>query len=100
MISLKEQKTEIGKVCLSHHVKTLYTSAPSASEAVVDESELSLIVAFDPMNEELYADNYFDLKFSLQDLLGLPVELVEETSMDPVTRSRGEALRKKQLFTH
>jgi predicted nucleotidyltransferase len=41
------------------------------------ESDIDLIVDFSPMDLSLYAENYYNLKFSLQKLLGRQVDLLE-----------------------
>ena len=45
------------------------------------ESDVDLLVEFDPMDVLNYADNYYDLKFSLQDILKRPVDLLEEKAI-------------------
>ena len=45
------------------------------------ESDVDLIVAFRNMPVEEYADNYFDFKFSLQDILQRPVDLLEQQAI-------------------
>ena len=44
-------------------------------------SDIDLIVDFDPIDVVNYADNYFDLKFSLQDILHRPIDLLEEKAL-------------------
>lgn len=40
-----------------------------------------MIVDFAQMPVNDYADNYFDLKFSLEDIFKRPVDLIEETAV-------------------
>jgi predicted nucleotidyltransferase len=42
---------------------------------------VDLIVKFHNIPVEDYADNYFDLKFSLQDMFKRPVDLLEEQAI-------------------
>jgi len=44
-------------------------------------SDVDLIVDFEPIDVVSYADNYFDLKFSLQDILKRSVDLLEEQAI-------------------
>jgi uncharacterized protein len=41
------------------------------------ESDIDLMVDFLNIEVEDYADNYFDFKFSLQDILKRPIDLLE-----------------------
>ncbi len=45
------------------------------------ESDIDLIVDFANIPVEDYADNYFDFKFSLQELLKKPIDLLEEKAI-------------------
>ena len=42
---------------------------------------IDFIVDFEPIEVGSYADNYFDLKFSLQDILQKPIDLLEERAL-------------------
>jgi predicted nucleotidyltransferase len=46
-----------------------------------DSSDIDLIVDFDPIDVNQYADNYFDFKFSLEDIFQTPVDLLEEQAI-------------------
>jgi len=41
-------------------------------------SDIDLIVDFKDVDVNDYADNYFDLKFSLQNIFNRPIDLLEE----------------------
>ncbi|MEI9810450.1 MAG: nucleotidyltransferase domain-containing protein [Bacteroidota bacterium] len=45
------------------------------------DSDIDLIVNFEPIDVSLYADNYFDFKFSLQTVLNRPIDLLEEKAI-------------------
>lgn len=45
------------------------------------ESNIDLIVDFSNITVEEYADNYFDFKFSLQDIFKRPIDLLEEKAI-------------------
>jgi predicted nucleotidyltransferase len=42
-----------------------------------DQSDLDLIVDFKRMPLKIYSDNYYDFKFSLEDMFNRPVDLLE-----------------------
>ena len=44
-------------------------------------SDIDFIVDFEPVDVLQYADNYYDLKFSLENILHRPVDLLEEKAM-------------------
>jgi predicted nucleotidyltransferase len=46
-----------------------------------DESDVDFLVRFKAIDLLKYADNYFDLKFSLEALLNRPVDLLEEQAL-------------------
>lgn len=72
---------EIIKLCKSHKVKSLYAFGSVLTEAFNSESDIDLIVDFANIEVEDYADNYFDFKFSLQDVLNRPIDLLEEKAI-------------------
>src|SRR3970040_1621653 len=72
---------EIIKLCKSHKVKSLYAFGSVLTDEFNSESDIDLIVDFANIKVEDYADNYFDFKFSLQDVLKRPVDLLEEQAI-------------------
>ncbi|MCO5236199.1 MAG: nucleotidyltransferase domain-containing protein [Chitinophagaceae bacterium] len=77
MIRLAAYTDEISKLCESHKVRSLYAFGSVLTDKFNKDSDIDLIVDFADINLEDYADNYFDFKFSLQDLLKRPVDLLE-----------------------
>ena len=68
----------ISKLCESHKVKSLYAFGSVLTDKFDIESDIDLIVDFEPLDILDYADNYFDLKFALQDALKRPIDLLED----------------------
>ena len=64
-----------------YNVKTLYAFGSAVSNQLTDQSDVDFIVDFDAIDLKNYADNYFNLKFSLQDILKRPVDLLEEKAI-------------------
>jgi predicted nucleotidyltransferase len=82
MDRLYQYLPEITRLCRRHKVKTLYAFGSVLTEKFNNRSDVDLIVKFhDIIPVEDYADNYFDFKFSLQDMLKRPVDLLEEQAM-------------------
>jgi len=56
----------ITKLCKTHKVKSLYAFGSILNDNFNPDSDIDLIVDFASIAIEDYADNYFNLKFSLQ----------------------------------
>ena len=72
---------DIRKLCSDHKVRELYAFGSVLTSKFTNESDVDLVVDFDPIDILLYADNYFDFKFSLQNILKRPVDLLEEKAI-------------------
>ncbi len=81
MKRLETYAPEIIQLCKYHKVKSLYAFGSILTDSFDKESDIDLIVDFSNLPLEDYADNYFDFKFSLQDLLKRPVDLLEEKAI-------------------
>jgi predicted nucleotidyltransferase len=62
-------------------VKTLYAFGSILTDRFSNNSDVDLIVAFNDMPVENYVDNYFDFKFSLQDIFDRSIDLLEEQAI-------------------
>ena len=71
----------INTLCKSHTVKSLYAFGSVLTDKFNDQSDIDLIVNFGDVQLLDYADNYFDLKFSLEDALKRSVDLLEEKAI-------------------
>lgn len=81
MNRLKAYTSDIIKLCETHKVKSLYAFGSVLTDNFNEESDIDLIVDFSNIAVEDYADNYFDFKFSLQDILKRPIDLLEERAI-------------------
>lgn len=79
--NLQSFKPKITKLCKLHRVKSLYAFGSILTEDFKPESDIDLIVEFKDIDLEDYADNYFDFKFSLQDVLKRPIDLLEDKAI-------------------
>ena len=77
MSILSTYKQQIDELCSRHKVKSLYAFGSVLSSEFNAESDIDLIVEFNNINVAEYADNYFDLKFSLQHILNRSIDLIE-----------------------
>ena len=74
-------KKQINELCVSHKVKSLYAFGSVLTDDFNSNSDIDLIVDFKEIDVVDYADNYFDLKFSLQDIFNRSVDLLEEQAL-------------------
>ena len=81
MNRLQTYTPDIIKLCETHKVKSLYAFGSILTDNFNKESDIDLIVDFSNIDVEDYADNYFDFKFSLQDILKRPIDLLEEKAI-------------------
>lgn len=78
---LEKHAAEINALCENHQVKQLYAFGSILNNEFNEESDIDLLVNFENIKLELYANNYFDFKFSLEDLFSREVDLVEERTI-------------------
>ena len=81
MRELEQYTNDISKLCATHKVKTLYAFGSILTDKFNGNSDIDFIVDFDPIDLTIYADNYYDLKFSLQDILHRNIDLLEEKAI-------------------
>lgn len=71
----------IAQLCKKHNVEKLYVFGSILTKSFNENSDIDFIVKFNNLELSKYADNYFDFKFSLEDLLKREVDLLEEKSI-------------------
>lgn len=81
MNTLEAYIKDIEKLCKEHKVKSLYAFGSVLTNNFNEHSDIDLVVDFANVELEDYADNYFDFKFSLQDILQKPIDLLEEKAI-------------------
>jgi predicted nucleotidyltransferase len=69
------------ELCRQYNVKTLYAFGSVLTAQFNAGSDVDLIVDFKDIPVESYADNYFDFKFSIEDVLHRPIDLLEEKAI-------------------
>ena len=72
---------DINKLCYNHSVKTLYVFGSVLTNSLNSESDIDFLVEFLPINSKEYADNYYDLKYSLERVLNRKIDLLEKTAI-------------------
>ena len=88
---------DIQKLCEQYKVRRLYAFGSVLTDRFKQDSDVDLIVDFEPLEVRQYADYYFNFKFALEDTLQRPIDLLEEKSIrNPYLRQAIE--NKRQLI--
>ncbi len=72
---------KITKLCNKYNVLRLYVFGSAISGKFKKNSDIDFLVTFDSVELNDYADNYFDFKFSLEDLFNRKIDLLEEKAI-------------------
>jgi predicted nucleotidyltransferase len=72
---------DIKRLCRENTVKNLYVFGSVLTEDFKDTSDIDMIVEIDSNDPLDYADKYFNLKFSLQDIFNREVDLLENKAI-------------------
>ena len=91
---LEKHKHEIVRLCQKHKVARLYAFGSVIRDDFSISSDVDLVVSFADAELALYADNYYDFKFSLERLFERNVDLLEEQAIRN-SRLRAEIDRTK-----
>ncbi len=78
---IENNMQKIIALCQKHKVRKLFAFGSVLTKRFNDESDVDLLVAFDKPEIKDYFDNYFDFKYSLEELLGRKVDLLEEQTL-------------------
>lgn len=78
---LENYNTEIKNLCKIHKVKSLYAFGSVLTEKFNKQSDVDLIVDFQQIDVLEYGDNYYNLKFSLEEILKRNVDLLEQKAI-------------------
>ncbi|MDR3094082.1 MAG: nucleotidyltransferase domain-containing protein [Bacteroidales bacterium] len=78
---LDNYKSHLVILCKQNRVKALYVFGSVLTDRFSDNSDIDMVVDIDSSNPLEYADNYFNLKFALQDLFKRPVDLLENKAI-------------------
>ncbi len=74
-------KPRIKTLCIENKVKNLFVFGSVLTSNFNENSDIDFIVDIDSSDPLDYADHYFALKFSLEDLLNRPIDLLENKAI-------------------
>ncbi|GHV50876.1 nucleotidyltransferase [Bacteroidia bacterium] len=78
---LDNYKNNLTELCLQNKVKSLYVFGSVLTNRFSDSSDIDLVVDIDEPDPLDYAENYFNLKFALEDLLERQIDLLENKAI-------------------
>lgn len=78
---IKKNLKAINALCKKHKVCRMFVFGSILTNRFNDESDVDLLVDFNKSEVEDYFNNFFNLKYALQNLLGRNVDLVEEQTI-------------------
>jgi len=81
MILIDKHKDKLRELCKAYSVSRLYVFGSILSGRFTKESDIDLIVSFDKIQLEYYVDNYYDFKYSLEQLFKRKIDLLEEKAI-------------------
>ena len=78
---LDDYINDIKKLCIKHKVKHLYVFGSVLNNKFSVESDIDLLVEINSSDPIDYAENYFSLKFELEELLNRSIDLLEDRAL-------------------
>jgi predicted nucleotidyltransferase len=100
MLEIQKYSTEISRLCREHKVHKLYAFGSVLTHQFNEKSDIDLIVDFEPLDLLQYADNYYDLKFSLEDVFHRSVDLIEEKAINNPYFQRAVNDKRQLVYEH
>ncbi|MDN3722783.1 nucleotidyltransferase domain-containing protein [Aequorivita sp. SDUM287046] len=78
---IEKYREKIIGLCEKHKVVSLFVFGSVTKSSFNQNSDIDFLVDFSKIDLDNYADNYFDLKFSLETLLNRKVDLIERKAL-------------------
>jgi predicted nucleotidyltransferase len=92
---LENNIDKIKALCAKHKVKRLFAFGSILTNRFKNESDIDFVVDFAGVELYDYADNYFDFKFSLENLFKRNVDLLEDKAINnPYLRQSIDSTKK------
>lgn len=85
---------KIVALCKKYKVNKLFVFGSILTDRFNEDSDVDLVVSFNKAEISDYFDNYFDFKYSLEELFGRDVDLLEEqTIKNPYLKKNVDATK-------
>ena len=72
---------QIKELCKKHKVKNLFVFGSVLTKNFTNNSDIDLIIDININDPIDYAENYFNFKFKLEDLLNRKIDLLEQKAL-------------------
>ncbi len=95
---IENHNKDILNLCKTHKVKSLYAFGSVLTDKFNSESDIDLIVDFEQLDVLDYGDNYYNLKFSLENIFKRSVDLLEEKALKNPYFIKAVNQRKKLIY--
>lgn len=79
---VEQNIVKLKELCKTHKVYRLFVFGSVLTEKFDQDSDIDFIVDFESQTPIEYTDNYFDFKFSLEQLFGRKIDLLENQSIN------------------
>lgn len=78
---IMEHAVEIQRLCERYGVEKLYVFGSVVGESFHAHSDVDILVSFMDSTAEVYSENYFQLHYALEALLGRKIDLLTENAL-------------------
>ena len=78
---IKKNYRELKRICEAFNVKKLFTFGSLVTGNFRPDSDIDFLVDFNNLDPEKYTDNYFELKFALENLFHRKIDLLETKAL-------------------
>jgi predicted nucleotidyltransferase len=73
---------QLNAACEKSQVKELFVFGSVLTEKFSPKSDIDFLVDFEELSPLDYADNYFNLKFTLEEIFGRKIDLLEAKALN------------------
>jgi len=95
---IDSNKDQLITLCKKHKVNTLFAFGSVLTNKFDHNSDIDLIVDFQEVDLYEYADNYFDLKHSLEQIFKREVDLLEAKAINNPFLKKSIEAKKKLIY--
>lgn len=78
---IETKLSDIIDLCKKYKVKTMYLFGSVCSDKFNNESDVDILITFQELSIDEYTENYFELHYKLESLLGRTIDLLTERSL-------------------
>jgi uncharacterized protein len=81
MLQIELYKKDLVSLCKTYKVRSLFLFGSAVGAAFSPESDIDLVVEFEPLPLAGYASHYFNFKYALEELFQRKVDLLEKMAI-------------------